>query len=138
MNERLERMADYVKNYNTRSAWCRGVTEYGLELLEKLNEDIEGEYFDLEDIDNPKLLVKQLLNGASDWKHYSRNGCSLIYNHDIANRLCTPSELKRTRNGKSRPNKTEEWLDTQARALYQASLVIKYAAEYTKGASDEN
>lgn len=30
------------------------------------------------------------------------------------------SELKKTRHGERRPNSREEWLDTQARALYQA------------------
>lgn len=46
---------------------------------------------------------------------------TLIYNSDIAARLCCPSELKRTRNGDRRPNSREEWLDTQARALFQAA-----------------
>lgn len=51
-------------------------------------------------------------------------GNSLIYDQDIANRLATPSEIKRvTRKDGSlrKPNASEEWLDTQARALYQAS-----------------
>ena len=49
---------------------------------------------------------------------------SLIYNEDIAERLCTPSELKKTRHGERRPNAREEWLDTQARALFQAYNLI--------------
>lgn len=40
-------------------------------------------------------------------------------------RLCTPSELRRTHNGERRPNSREEWLDTQARALYQAARRVK-------------
>ena len=43
------------------------------------------------------------------------------YGGDIAERLCTPSELKKTRHGERRPNSREEWLDTQARALHQAA-----------------
>ena len=69
-------------------------------------------------------MKAQLLNGASDWSQYSWGGCSLIYDGDIAERLCTPSELKKTRNGERRPNSREDWLDVQARALYQASNSI--------------
>lgn len=43
-----------------------------------------------------------------------------MYDGDIAAALCTPSELKKTRNGDRRPNSREEWLDVQARALRQA------------------
>ena len=64
-----------------------------------------------------------LLAGAA-W-----GGCSLIYNGDIAERLCTPSELKKTRNGERRPNDREMWLDTQTRALRQAWFQIMRAAE---------
>lgn len=55
----------------------------------------------------------------------------MIYNADIAERLCCPSELKKTRNGERRPNNREEWLDTQARALYQAAsrVVNAYRGE---------
>lgn len=90
-----------------RSAWNKGVTAYALELLE----DIEN---------NEEVTKERLLNGASDWNQYSWGGSSLIYDEDIAKRLCTPSELKKTRNGERKPNASEEWLDTQARALYQA------------------
>ena len=90
-----------------RSAWNKGVTAYALELLE----DIE---------DNEEVTKERLLNGASDWNQYSWGGSSFIYDEDIAKRLCTPSELKKTRNGERKPNASEEWLDTQARALYQA------------------
>ena len=36
-----------------------------------------------------------LLNGAERWQEYSDGGCSLIYDGDIAARVCTPSEYKR-------------------------------------------
>nr|DAP26633.1 MAG TPA: hypothetical protein [Bacteriophage sp.] len=62
-----------------------------------------------------------MLNGAQDWEQYSWGGSALIYDYDIAERLCCPSELKKTRNGERRPNSREEWLDVQARALYQAA-----------------
>ena len=66
-----------------------------------------------------------MLNGARSWHDYSWGGCSLIYDRDIANRVCTISELKKTDNGTKRPNRREEWLDVQARALHQAEMLIK-------------
>ena len=131
MIERLEKMREALEAMNTRSAWKRGVNAYALELLEELEEAIAGGYFDAEDLDAPKMLDRQLLNGASDWTQYSWGGCSLIYNGDIAERLCTPSELKKTRGGEWRPNSREEWLDVQARALYQAARRVKEAARKT-------
>lgn len=100
-----------------RSAWDKGVTKYAFDLLEGLEERAayEGR--------NPepgKECREWMLNGAQDWSQYSWSGSSLIYNEDIAERLCTPSELKKTRNGERRPNRNEEWLDVQARALNQA------------------
>lgn len=52
-------------------------------------------------------------------------GSALIYNADIAKHYCTPSELKKTHNGERKPNSREDWLDVQARALWQAALMIR-------------
>ena len=111
-----------------RSAWKKGVKVYALELLEELAEGIEGGYIDPEVFASPKLLEKALLNGACSWSDYSFGGCSLIYDYEIAKRLCTPSELKRTRDGYLKPNKNELWLNVQARALAQAYIMILFAA----------
>ena len=108
-------------NYTQRSAWDKGVTAYALDLLDGLQESIDCGTLDSADLIAPKDLHKALLNGAGSWSEYSWGGCSLIYDSDIAERLCTPSELKRTRSGERRPNSREEWLDTQARALFQAA-----------------
>ena len=116
-----ERIKKEIEARTTRSAWSKGVSAYAFELVEGLEEAIEGGYFDLDDLSAPKLVERALLNGADDWSAYSWGGCSLIYNSDIAERLCTPSELKITKNGERKPNAREEWLDTQARALHQAS-----------------
>lgn len=104
-----------------RSAWDKGVTVYALELVDQLTDAARGGYIDATDLMAPRMLRKALLAGADDWSTYSWGGCSLIYNSDIAERLCCPSDLKRTRNGARRPNSREEWLDTQARALHQAA-----------------
>ena len=117
-----------VNNSNPRSAWNKGVKLYALELLEDLKEGIEGGWYYDDDITAPRILEKMLLNGASSWSEYSWGGCSLIHNGEIAERLCTLSELKKTRNGERKPNKEEEWIDTQARALYQAAQLIKHHA----------
>ena len=112
-----------VNEKNARSYWKRGVNEYALELLDNLK------YM----TDNGNIpttwqeLKKALLNGADNWQHFSEVGCSLIYNDDIAKRLCTPSELKRTDNGRKEPNARENWIDYQARALFQASNRINKA-----------
>lgn len=95
--------------------------------MESITEGIEGGYYHIDDLESPSLIEKMALNGASNWDEYSWGGCSLIYDADIAERLCCPSELKKTRNGERRPNSREEWLDTQARALYQACNRLKRA-----------
>lgn len=110
-----------------RSAWDKGVTIYALELLEELEEN--RKYNDLDENLHPLELKNELLNGADNWNAYSWGGSSLIYDSDIAERLCTPSELKKTRNGERRPNSREEWLDTQARALRQAANRIINASQ---------
>ena len=70
------------------------------------------------------MLLDALLNGADNWAQYSWGGCSFIYDGYIADRLCTPSEWKKTNGGLRRPNKNELWLDVQARALRQAAWML--------------
>ena len=65
-----------------------------------------------------------LLNGAENWRAYSYGGCALIYDADIAERLCAPSEYAKKRQGERAPNSRETWLDVQARALGQAATLI--------------
>ena len=117
----IENIRATITARRARSAWDKGVTLYALELLDNLR--------DLPAADNRQEIQKALLNGARDWREYSWGGCAMIYNGDIADRLCSPSELKRCRGGEWRPNRREEWLDVQARALYQASRLICRAAE---------
>lgn len=108
-----------------RSAWDKGVTVYALELLEEYQE--RAAYEGREAADRAEFKA-WLLNGADSWESYSYGGSSLIYNSDIAERLCCPSEYKRTREGERRPNSREEWLDVQARALYQAACRLSRIA----------
>lgn len=108
-----------IENSPARSAWDKGVKEYAFELLETLELDDDAEI-----VKGDNLSTEILLNGAESWSQYSWGGSALIYDSDIALRLCTLSELKRTNGGASRPNGREEWLDTQSRALYQAATLI--------------
>lgn len=52
-------------------------------------------------------------------------GNGLIYDTDIAKRLCSPSELRKKRGGELEPSLRESWLDCEARAVGQAAAAIK-------------
>ena len=125
----MKNYEEIKKNLETRkdrSAWNKGVTVYALEMLDDVAENID---YDGKEPETRAELKEKALNGATDWSQYSWGGSSLIYDCDIAERLCTPSELKKTRGGERRPNSREEWLDTQARALYQAFRRLAIAWE---------
>ena len=124
----VEKIRETIENKPARSAWERGIKTYALELLDELAENIQGGFIGTEDTESPALLKKALLNGATDWAQYSWGGCSLCYDGQIAERLCTPSDLKRKRGGDLQPNSRESWLDVQARALFQAARWIINAA----------
>lgn len=125
-NEQYKKYADYIeKRTGYASAWGRGVKAYAIDLLDELKQaaDYEGEALKLNGA-SFEQFEKMALNGAEDWRAYSWGGCAFIYDGDIAARLCTKSELKKTDNGEKQPNSREQWLDVQARALYQASRLL--------------
>lgn len=97
-----------------RSAWGRGVRAYALEMLDGIEDG---------------FTQASLLNGADNWREYSYGGCALIYDADIAERLCAPSEYRKSRQGERAPNARESWLDVQARALGQAATLIATVAK---------
>ena len=110
---------DALEKEKARSAWKTGVIQYAFDILDNME---DGE-----------VTEKNLLNGAKDWKEYSYGGSALVYDVDICHRLCTPSEIKKTKDGERRPNKQENWIDVQARALYQAArLIMKIKKEVEK------
>ena len=102
-----------IESFKSRSAWGRGVKTYALELVESAEIELTAE--------NVKAV---LLNGAGDWSKYSFGGCADIYDWEIAERLCSPSELKKKKGGDLQPNSRETWLDVQARALHQACQMV--------------
>ena len=101
----LRKLVEEIPN---TSAWKRGVKEYAYELLDNLEEKAQS-YERLPK--NGRELEEWILNGARSWDDYSYGGCSLIYDRDIAERLCTPSELKKKDGGRLAPNSQESWLD---------------------------
>lgn len=121
---RKNELLEAINNSKARSAWDKGVKLYAYELVEAL---------EVEEIPQDKAELKSLLlNGADDWKQYSWGGCSLIYDGDIAERLCCPSELKKVCGGENKPNGSEEWLDTQARALSHSFDIIYHIVKFSK------
>lgn len=109
------KIIETVKAKNARSYWGKGVQAYAIEMLEFVADW------------NPELTLencrKILLNGADDWYHYSVSGTFLVCDVDIAERLCSPSELKRIthKDGTVRGN----WLSAQCNALCQAYHMIR-------------
>lgn len=136
-----ERIRFELNAQKPRSQWRRGVRRYALDLCENLKESGDG---DLSFVDRVfcGLAKPEIKNWAvliaDAAKEYS-NGSSLIYARDIAERLCTYSEIKRaTRKDapkphvvylKDRPNARESWIDIQSRAIYQAFFAIQDVAK---------
>lgn len=98
-----------------RSAWSRGVRQYAREMVEDLDHDT---------VLTRDTARRVVLNGASDARAYSYDGCTLIYDSSIAERVCTPSEFRRKKGGALPPSRSESWLDVQTRAISQALGVI--------------
>lgn len=126
MDINYDAVREQIKATPARSAWRRGVSAYALELLDSVAGRAAYEGHGPEDV---AQLRKWMLDGARDWSEYSYGGCSLVYDGDIAERLCTPSELRKTRGGERNPNCRESWLDVQARALYRAACVVANACK---------
>lgn len=111
-----------IQAQKARSAWARGVKQTALDMLEPIDDDMAS--------------AADALNGAETPEHWAYNGCGLVYDADIAELLCTPSELRRSNGGERPPNSYELWLDVYARAAWQAYNLIKAicGADRTNGA----
>lgn len=109
-----------IESQSARSTWDRATKIYAAEVIEAS---------ELDNVQTIADLKKEILNGAESWKEYSYGGCSLIYDADIAARVCTPSELRAKRGGELQPSRRENWLDVQARVLGHAARRIVWAFE---------
>lgn len=106
----------------SKSHWDKGVALYAKELLERLFENNSQEQVAKVVMYGFDTFNTSLLIGAKSWMQYSEGGCSLIYDEDIAERLCPPSQIRRHKDGSiANPNAYETWIEVQARALAQAS-----------------
>lgn len=118
-----QELLNKLEKLTPRSAWRRAVVSDAVDLLENAPEDLPNTW---------EELKKLLLNGAADWSAYSYGACALAYDEDIARHYCTPSELRRVtrKDGtiSERADAQENWLDVQARALWQAANLIRQAA----------
>lgn len=125
----VARIREEIENTRFRSAWDNGVKLYALDILGDYSEMLDyaketGDYA-------PRFLESVLLNGANDWLAYSEGGLSLVYDKDIAERLCSPSEMKRktSRSGMILPpSRIETWIQVQGRALNQAWRLLRDTA----------
>ena len=115
----LRKLVEEIPN---TSAYKRGIKKYTDELLDNLEE--KAQYYERLPR-NEKELKEWLLNGATDCKDYSYTYCSLKYDSQIAERLCTPSEFKRKDGGRIAPSRHDNWFNEQAKALNYACLRIK-------------
>lgn len=101
-----------IQNQKHASAWSKGVSKYALELVEMLEQE------------GWEPTEKNMLCGASNWHTFSYGGNALIYDEEIAERLRPPSQFKKKKGGNLPPNKGEQWLDVQGRALFQAARLV--------------
>ena len=118
-----EELRKLVAEFPNTSAWKRGVKKYADELLDNLEERARLNKRLPKD---EKELKEWLLNGAMDCEIYSYAYCSLKYDSQIADRLCTPSEFKKKKGGRLAPNNREGWLDLQTIALRDAYSRIRW------------
>lgn len=122
MQRRIEEILKDIQTKTARSAWDKGVREYAEELFEEyVTERLH--------ITDPKVRIGKiteadLLNGADNWHQYSWGGCSLIYDSDICERLCTEKQAQRYKYGERKPGLYDTWLDAQSDALRQAARVV--------------
>ena len=108
-----------------RSAWSKGVKAYALEILASFEE--WSKYNEEGGESLPELNEVTALNGAQDWSAWAYGGCGLCYDAYIAERLCTPSELRKLDGGARVPAGAATWCDIEARAARQAWRMVAEA-----------
>ena len=121
----IQAVVNEVEKVKTRSAWDKGVKAYASNILAQF----EGwrRFNESQGADAPELDERTALNGASDWRAWAYGGCGLVYDSFIAERLCTPSELRKLDGGARVPAGAATWCDIEARAARQAWRMIAEA-----------
>lgn len=116
-----------------KSAWSRGVKSYALEMLEKIEDtSAQADTITLGDLINhvgyKSVKIGCFSQSLGACSEASWGGNFEIYSEDIAQRLATPSEIKKCtrKNGSFRSEVNgKNWLDIQARAIWQAVMLIQ-------------
>jgi hypothetical protein len=121
----IQTVVNEVNNTKTRSAWDRGVKAYALDILANFEE--WQRFNESEGLECPELDEVTALNGASDWSAWAYGGCGLVYDSYIAERLCTPSKLRKLDGSARVPAGVATWCDIEARAARQAWRMIAEA-----------
>ena len=99
-----------------RSAWDKGVKAYALDILANFE---EWAMFNLSNSEPlPVINERTALNGAKDWEQYAFGGCGLVYDAYIAERLCTPAQMRKLL------GTDVNWLGLESVALLQAWRLI--------------
>ena len=116
----IESLRALVGRSSARSAWSKGVRAYALDLIDEIDEIASYEVSNGSGY--PVICESLALNGARDWHTYAYGGCgaAAVYDDSIAERLCTPSELRAYYSGKL----CQSWPSVEARALAQAWRLI--------------
>ena len=117
--QNLEKLSILVTSSPVRGAWSRGVRAYAHDII---NNFFEWAAFN-EDNGEPLPVLDEItaLNGADNWKHYSKGGCGLVYSYSIAERLFNASEFKKFQAGKFNDL---DILSCEGRALFQAWQLV--------------
>jgi hypothetical protein len=123
--QNIQAISEAIEARKERSAWNKGVKVYAFEMLESFEE--WSKYNEENGESVPELDERTALNGASNWSVWAYGGCGLCYDYAIAERLCTPSELKKLRGGARVPAGAATWCDIEARAAWQAWRMIAEA-----------
>lgn len=126
MQVNIVKTIEKIEGLKFRSTWQKAVQEDASWLMESLFDDhfdeIVNDTMTFEGMGDFEYVLRM---GADTWKDFSEGGGALISDEDIAKHYCTASELKKTHNGEKAPNSRESWLDVQARAFWQAALLVK-------------
>lgn len=121
----IQAIREAIEARKERSAWNKGVKAYALDILAQFEE--WRRFNESEGLECPELDERTALNGAKDWSAWAYGGCGLVYNAYIAERLCTPSELRKLDGGAKVPAGADTWCDIEARAARQAWRMIAEA-----------
>lgn len=102
------------------SAWDKGVKKFAVDLFKYIaaDRDVVGIFC---------ISAEDVPGYDGDWWEFSFHGNRLVHDSDIAETLCTPSELKRKKGGALPPKRGRTWRDVQVQALEEAWCLVLWA-----------